>query len=267
MNLHIAGIQFDTIWQDRDGNLAALRPLVGQAAAAGARLVVLPEMFSTGFSMNTDVVAEPVGGPSSDFLSSVATDNDCWVGGSIPELDDGGDRPTNTFVLAAPDGDQHRYRKIHPFAYADEHDHYAPGDEFVTVDVDGVRCTLFVCYDLRFADEFWRTGPDTDCFLIPANWPAPRREHWITLLRARAIENQCYVVGINRVGDGDGLHYTGDSMIVDPLGQVLASAAHVPTTIHATVDPARVRQVRADLPFLQDRRRPDVSQTGHRWRV
>jgi len=254
MSLHVAGIQFDTVWEDRDNNLAALRPLVEQAAAAGARLVVLPEMFSTGFSMNTEVVAEPIGGPSSDFLSSLARYNDCWVGGSIPELADGDDRPTNTFVLAAPDGSQHRYRKIHPFTYADEHDHYAPGEEFVTVDVDGVRCTLFVCYDLRFADEFWRTGPDTDCFLIPANWPAPRREHWITLLRARAIENQCYVVGINRVGEGDGLHYTGDSMIIDPLGQVLASAAHVPTTIHATVDPARVLQIRADLPFLQDRR-------------
>lgn len=254
MSLHVAGIQSDTIWEDRDDNLAALRPQVERAAAAGARLVVMPEMFSTGFSMNTDVVAEPVGGPSSDFLSEVARANDCWVGGSIPERADGEDRPTNTFVLASPDGDQSRYRKIHPFTYADEHHHYAPGDEFVTADVDGVRCTLFVCYDLRFADEFWRTGPDTDCFLIPANWPAPRREHWITLLRARAIENQCYVVGVNRVGEGDGLHYTGDSMIVDPLGQVLASAAHVPTTIHATVDAARVREVRANLPFLQDRR-------------
>lgn len=254
MSLHVAGIQFDTIWEDRAANLAALRPEIDRAAAAGARLVVLPEMFSTGFSMNTDVVAEGVGGASTDFLSEAATANACWVGGSIPELADGDDRPTNTFVLVAPDGTQHRYRKIHPFTYADEHHHYAPGDEFVTVQIDDVRCTLFVCYDLRFADEFWRTGPDTDCFLIPANWPAPRREHWITLLRARAIENQCYVVGVNRVGDGDGLHYTGDSMIIDPLGQVLASAAHVPTTIHATVDPDRVRQVRADLPFLQDRR-------------
>jgi predicted amidohydrolase len=122
------------------------------------------------------------------------------------------------------------------------------------VDIDGVRCSFFVCYDLRFADEFWTLAQQTDCYVLPANWPAARREHWMALLRARAIENQAYVVGVNRVGDGGRLHYSGDSMIVDPFGEVVAQAGATETTITADIDPARVESVRTEYPFLQDRR-------------
>jgi len=135
-----------------------------------------------------------------------------------------------------------------------------PGHELVTVEVDGLRVSLFVCYDLRFADEFWQLAPDTDVYLVPANWPARRREHWIALLRARAIENQAYVVGVNRVGTapssegGATLEYSGDSLIVDPLGQVLASASQVETTVAADVSADHVATVRDRFRFLQDRR-------------
>ena len=111
-------------------------------------------------------------------------------------------RPYNSFVLAGPDGTVHRYRKIHPFTYGGEDKHVRPGDELVTVEIGGLRVSPFVCYDLRFADEFWQRAAQTDVYLVPANWPASRRLHWQTLLQARAIENQAYVVGCNRVGDG-----------------------------------------------------------------
>jgi predicted amidohydrolase len=149
----------------------------------------------------------------------------------------------------------HRYRKIHPFSYSGEHERYDAGDQLTTVDVDGVRCSLFVCYDLRFADEFWAVADRTDCYLVPANWPAARREHWRTLLRARAIENQAYVVGVNRVGEGGGLAYAGDSAIIGPFGEELADGADAgEAVLLADVDPAHVAEVRARYPFLSDRR-------------
>jgi len=181
-----------------------------------------------------------------------------WVGGSCPEIapdapaDD--QRPANSFVLAGPDGTVHRYRKIHPFSHAEEEKYVRPGIDFVTVEVHGVRLSLFVCYDLRFADEFWALAADTDAYLVIANWPAKRRLHWQTLLRARAIENQAYVVGVNRVGRGGGLDYSGDSAIIDPLGEVLASGAGVETVLVADIDPDHVASTRAHFRFLQDRR-------------
>jgi predicted amidohydrolase len=251
----VAAIQHDVVWEDRDANLARLGPMVAAAAAAGARLAVLSEMFSTGFTMATDRMAEPVDGPSTQFLVDRATAYGLWVGGSIPVRDEGFDpRPTNCFVLAAPDGTVTRYRKRHPFSKAGEHEHYAPGDELVTVDVEGVRTSLFVCYDLRFGADWWQLAPDTDCYLVVASWPAIRREHWRTLVRARAIENQAYVVAVNRVGEGDRVRYRGDSMVIGPFGAVLADPGDGEQVVCADVDPAVVASTRERFPFLSDRR-------------
>jgi omega-amidase len=254
--MKVAAIQHDIVWEDPAANFAHLAPLIEKAAAADARLVVLTEMCTTGFSMHTDRIAEPIDGPSASFLGAQARAQGVWVGGSVPEVQPGDDRPANTFVLAAPDGAVHRYAKIHPFTFGGEHEKYAAGHERVTVDVDGVRCSLFVCYDLRFADEFWALAPDTDCYLVVANWPAPRRDHWRTLLRARAIENQAYVVGVNRVGEGGRLEYVGDSAVVGPFGEVVAEAGEGGTeqTLLADVDPVVVATTRAEYPFLPDRR-------------
>jgi predicted amidohydrolase len=147
----------------------------------------------------------------------------------------------------------HRYAKIHPFSYAHEHEHYAAGDRHVTVVVEGLRVTLFVCYDLRFADEFWACAEDTDVYLVPANWPEPRREHWRALLRARAIENQAYVVGVNRVGTVKSALYVGDSAIIDPLGQTLAEGGPGETVLTSDVERVTVSAVRREFPFLVDR--------------
>ncbi len=252
--MRVAGIQHDIVWEDPVANFARLSEMIATAAGEGADLVVLTEMFSTGFSMDADRVAEAVDGPSTRFLVDQAAVHGVWLCGSLPERPEGQALPFNRLVLAAPDGVVHRYAKIHPFSYAREHDHYASGREHVTVDVDGVRTTLFVCYDLRFADEFWACASGTDCYVVVANWPAARREHWRTLLRARAIENQAYVVGVNRVGRGGKLDYVGDSMIVDPLGEVLAEATGVEAIITGEVDPVVVAEVRTRFPFLTDRR-------------
>jgi predicted amidohydrolase len=252
--MRIAAVQHDIAWEDPKANFAALAPRIEGAAAAGARLVVLTEMYATGFSMRTDVTAEPVGGPATTFLVDQASRHDVWTAASVAERVGDTDRPFNTLVLAAPDGTIHRYRKIHPFTYSGEHEHFRAGDRHVTVTVEGLRVTLFVCYDLRFADEFWATAELTDVYLVPANWPDTRRVHWRTLLRARAIENQAYVVGVNRVGTGGRLTYVGDSAVIDPMGEVLASAAGGEATALCEVEAATVTETRERFPFLQDRR-------------
>ncbi len=252
--MRIAVVQHDIVWEDRAANFDRLAPQVARAAGAGADLVVLSETFSTGFSM-TPGIGEPEGGPSARFLAACATEHRIWVGGSCPEIADDGDLPYNSFVLAGPDGEAHRYRKLHPFTHGGEHERFRAGDGPVTVTVGGLRITPFVCYDLRFADVFWAAAADTDVYLVTANGPAARREHWTTLLRARAIENQAYVVGCNRVGTaGDGTAHTGDSQIVDPMGEVLAAAAGTETLVIADVDAAEVAATRDRLRFLADRR-------------
>ncbi len=245
--MRVAAVQHDICWEDRDATLARIEPLVGVAAASGARLVVLPEMFAVGFTMHTERVAEPAEGPTVAWLRGQAAAHGVWIGGSFPAGSPG--RPANQFALAAPSGEVLRYDKIHPFSYSGEDEHYRAGTATWTADVEGVRVTPFVCYDLRFADGFWDAAAETDLFVVPANWPAARRHHWRTLLVARAIENQAYVLGVNRVG-GD---YVGDSCIVDPWGEVLASGAGGETVLVADVDPAVVAKTRADYPFMHDR--------------
>jgi len=253
--LKIAAIQHDIIWQDRDANLSAYAPQVGEAAADGARLIVLSEMFATGFSMETDVVAEAPDGPSVTFLIDQAAAHDAWLCATVPVRDPDRPLPVNRLILAGPGGELHHYDKIHPFSYGGEDQHYSPGTCFLTVDIDGLAVSPFVCYDLRFADEFWGLADTTDVYLVPANWPAKRRAHWRALLVARAIENQAYVVGVNRIGEGGGLDYSGDSLIISPLGDVLADGGESnEETLTALLEADVVTQTRDHFPFLQDRR-------------
>ena len=257
--LRVAAVQHDIVWEDREATCARLVPRIAEAAGTGARLVVCSETFSTGFSTDVARVAEDADGPSATFLAEQAVAHGVWVCGSVPERVPGATRPSNCLIVAGPDGERHRYRKIHPFTFAGEHEHYDAGHEHVTITIDGVRISLFVCYDLRFADEFWALAPVTDAYVVVANWPAARRAHWRTLLRARAIENQAYVVGVNRVGAGGGLDHAGDSAIIGPFGEELAVAPDagslgVETTLYADLDPAHVAEIRSRYPFLQDRR-------------
>jgi predicted amidohydrolase len=253
--VRLAAIQHDIVWESPAENHARLAPMIDDAAGAGADLVILTEMFATGFSMATDRISEPEDGPSTRFLREQAARHGVHVCGSIAVRSERADKPFNQLVLAAPSGEVHRYSKIHPFTFSGEHERFAAGDAFLTVDVAGVRTSFFVCYDLRFADEFWALAAVTDLYVVVANWPEARRDHWSTLLRARAIENQSYVAGVNRVGTGGRLAYSGDSVVVDPFGEVVAAApADAEATVFAAVTRGRVDEVRATYPFLPDRR-------------
>ena len=255
--MKFAAIQHDIVWRDRDANFEHLRVLIAEAELNGAEFVVLSETFSTGFAVDDASFAEPKGGPSSQFLAAMAREHKIWIGGTCPELSATSDdaRPANTFVVVSPEGIEHRYEKIHPFTFGGEDKHVRPGNEFVTIDVGDLRVSLFVCYDLRFADEFWQGARNTDVFLVPANWPESRSMHWLSLLQARAIENQTYVIGCNRVGQGGSLVYSGDSRIFDPFGETLAQGApHEECILYADITRERVVEVRDKFRFLQDRR-------------
>ncbi len=254
--MRIAAVQHDIVWHDPEATRAQLTPTIAAAAAGGARLIVLSEMYATGFSMDTDRIAEPEGGDNEAFLTARAAEHDAWLIASVAQRGADG-LVRNNAIVAGPAGQLHRYAKIHPFSYADEHKHYTAGTEFLTVDIDGLRVTPFVCYDLRFADEFWATAAGTDVYVVPANWPTARVEHWRALLRARAIENQAFVVGVNRVGAAGRdrtLEHNGASAIIDPLGTVLVEALFQPAVLMADVTADRVSEVRREFPFLQDRR-------------
>jgi predicted amidohydrolase len=252
--MRIAAVQHDIVWEDRDANFARLAPLVARAVGAGAEFVLLTETFSTGFSM-TPGIGEPEGGPSARFLAGQAAEHGVWVAGSCPEIAADGELPYNSLVLAGPDGTVHRYRKLHPFTHAGEHERFRAGEKPATLRVGDLRVTPFICYDLRFANVFWEAAPQTDVYLVPANWPSPRRHHWQTLLQARAIENQAYVIGCNRVGvAGDGTEHIGDSRIVSPTGELLATAAGGETIVLADVHAAEVAATRDRFRFLPDRR-------------
>jgi predicted amidohydrolase len=251
-------VQHDIVWEDSEATRDHLTPMIAKAAAEGARLIVLSEMFATGFSMRPERVAEDEGGPNEQFLLAQAAEHNAYLVGSIAQRGKDG-RYRNNGIVAAPDGMVHRYAKIHPFTYSGEHEHYSAGSDHLTVEIDDVRISVFVCYDLRFADEFWPLAASTDLYVVVANWPAPRGEHWRVLLRARAIENQAYVIGVNRVGTGKNLVYSGNSAIIGPLGETLAECPPGEAVQTAEIDRATVSHTRSTLPFLRDRR-----EAGHR---
>jgi predicted amidohydrolase len=251
--MKVAAIQHDIVWEDAQATQAHLEPMIAAAVAGGARLIVLTEMYATGFSMHPERIGEPEGGANEKFLLDQAAAHDVHLIASVAQLGPDG-RYRNNAIVAGPSGLVARYSKIHPFSYAGEHERYAAGTELLTVVIDELRVTVFVCYDLRFADEFWARALETDLYVVPANWPEPRREHWRALLRARAIENQAYVVGVNRVGTVKSLNHVGDSALIDPLGRTLAEAGFSEAVLVAEVDPEVVSAVRAEFPFLVDRR-------------
>ena len=239
--MRVALHQLDTVWHDRPANVAKARKRI---ANSDADLHVLPEMFDVGFSMDTaaTMAGEPVDiaalAPGSAVLAGV--------------VDPAG--PGNVAVLAEGGRELGRYTKCRPFplcGVGGEGEHYPAGDAVMVFDLHGFRLCPLICYDLRHP-ELWRDGmrQRATAFACLANWPASRREHWLTLLRARAIENQAYVLGVNRCGHDPNVPYSGDSVIYDPLGHELARAGHAEQTITATLDPAHVEKVRADFPFL-----------------
>jgi len=247
--LKIALIQTQLAWHDREANLEHFDTLLEQAQ--GADLVVLPEMFTTGFSMESESLCEPENGVTHDWLLAWANKLDAVVTGSvIVQAADGSYR--NRLLWACPDGRMLHYDKRHLFRMAGEHEHYSPGERQAVFAVKGWRVRPLICYDLRF--PVWsRDGEGTDLLLYTANWPGARRMHWNRLLPARAIENLCYVAAVNRVGtDGKGFAYTGDSQLLDFQGEILLCAGEADGVFHASLDAQALYAYRSKFPAHLD---------------
>jgi omega-amidase len=282
--MKLIGIQLDIAWEDPEANRAKVRALLGASPPPRGSLVALPEMFSTGFSMNVQRIAEDEIGATHRFLRETAKQYGVYlVGGLVTRAGRGGaGKGRNEAVVADPDGKIiARYQKIHPYAPGGEAEHYQAGktielfdwrdslaretgaDASANVDADASadlranppRVAPLICYDLRFPELFRDAMlKSAKVFVVIASWPSPRVEHWVTLLRARAIENQAYVLGVNRCGSDPFLPYPGRSLIVDFRGEVLADAGDRESVIAAPVDPAALDAYRAQLPFLADAR-------------
>ena len=247
--LNVSLVQADLAWHDPERNRAQLAKRI-EGVAGSSDVIVLPEMFTTGFSMDAPSLAEPMTGPSVAWLRAQAEASDAAICGSLIVVEDG--RYLNRFCWATPDGELTTYDKRHLFRMAGEHEHYAAGEARCTIDFRGFRILPLVCYDLRF--PVWsRNTQQYDLMIVVANWPTPRRNAWQTLLRARAIENVSYVAGVNRVGeDGNGVPYGGDSAVIDFLGNPLACLAEVETEVSVTLDRDRLLRFRERFPFHLD---------------
>jgi len=248
-NLNVALVQTTLAWHDSKANHDHFDGLLDHAH--GADLVILPEMFTTGFSMDSETLAEPEAGPTSEWMLAQARRLNAVITGSIiVRAQDGSHR--NRLLWARPDGELLHYDKRHLFRMAGEHKHYSPGERQVQFELKGWRIRPLICYDLRF--PVWsRDAQDTDLLLYTANWPGARRLHWNRLLPARAIENLCYVAAVNRVGiDGKGFAYTGDSQVLDFQGETLLSAGEADGVFQVCLDATELAAYRTRFPANLD---------------
>ena len=275
-SLTITTIQTDVRWEDKAANLHHFGERI-MAIPEPAEVVILPEMFSTGFSMKPEGLAESMDGPTLNWMREIAARKRVILTGSFIAEEEG--RYYNRLIWMLPNGQYGSYDKRHRFAYAGEDEHYTAGRKRLVASVKGWRVLLLVCYDLRFpvwirqsppvreagVDEAGRvTGvvegagsvdaePEYDLLICVANWPERRAHAWKTLLCARAIENQCYVAGVNRIGeDGHGIAHRGDTMIIGPLGETLYHADAKEDVFTVTLQKDDLHQVRKRFPFWRD---------------
>lgn len=255
-------IQTELYWEDKAANLAMLQQKIA-AMPKHSGIVILPEMFSTGFTMNAEALAEAMDGPTVLWMKEVAASYKIILTGSMIYSSKGEDNSVSFFnrlIWMLPNGQYGFYDKRHLFAFAGEEKYYSAGNKRLIASVNGWKINLQICYDLRF--PVWArqslgeadAEPEYDVLVYIANWPERRSHAWKTLLQARAIENQCYVIGVNRTGsDGNDIQYNGDSMIVDPLGEVLYHKSKLEDVFTITLEKKQLQEIRQNFPFLKDR--------------
>ena len=253
--LTVTLIQASLAWEDTPANLRHLGALIDKITEP-TEVVVLPEMFATGFSMSPEKCAQPMTGAAVNWMRETAAKKKIILTGSLAMEENG--QFYNRLVWMLPNGTAGIYDKKHLFHYAGEGEHYSPGNKRLIASVNGWKVNLLVCYDLRFPvwsrNSLGKGGrPLYDLLVYVANWPERRIQAWKTLLQARAIENQCYVVGVNRVGeDGLGFYYSGDSMVIDPMGNILYQKSREEDVHTIHLEAAHLETVREKLPFLRD---------------
>jgi predicted amidohydrolase len=268
-NLTITGIQTLLHWEDVAANLNMFEEKI-KSISAKTEIVVLPEMFSTGFSMKPEELGETMEGETVKWMKRIAAEKKIILTGSViiqqaagavagqtGTVRPGGPEYFNRLIWMLPNGEYGYYDKRHLFAYAGENEHYTPGTKRLIASVKGWKINLLVCYDLRFPvwarQQMQPEGLEYDLLIYVANWPERRVHAWKTLLQARAIENQCYVIGVNRTGnDGNEIYHSGDSMVVDAMGEVLYQKSHEEDIFTVTLQKEKLEELRAKLPFWRD---------------
>ena len=249
--LIITGIQSSLQWEDKEANLQMFEEKIFSISQP-TEIVVLPEMFSTGFSMQPKKLAEPMDGETVEWMKRIAAKKKIILTGSVIIEEDR--NFYNRLVWVLPNGQIGYYDKRHLFAYGDEDQHYTAGKKRLIASVKGWKINLMVCYDLRFPVWSRQQGDfEYDVLIYVANWPERRVHAWTTLLRARAIENQSYVIGVNRTGDdGNKIPYTGESMAVNPMGEILYHKNDEEDVFTVTLDRSDLEKTREKFPFWKD---------------
>ena len=248
-------IQTQLHWEDKNANLQMLEQKIN-AISRQTYVVVLPEMFSTGFSMKPEQFAEKMDGPTVQWMKNLAASKKTIITGSIIVEENG--NYFNRLIWMLPNGQYGYYDKRHLFAYGEEDKHYTAGTKRLIASVNGWKINLMVCYDLRFPvwarqqfDE--KQNFEYDVLIYVANWPERRSSAWKSLLQARAIENQCYVIGVNRVGnDGNNIYHSGDSMVIDPIGEVLYQKSDEEDLFTIQLSEKHLKEVREKFQFWRD---------------
>lgn len=255
-SLYFTLIQTNLFWEDKKANLEMLEKKIAGIQQKNT-IVLLPEMFSTGFSMRPEIFAEEMNGETIEWMKRMASSQKIILAGSIMVKED--DKYYNRLIWMQPDGKYSYYNKRHLFAYGDEDKHYTPGNKRLITSVNGFRINMQVCYDLRFPVWARQLPPADDennffhALVYLANWPERRIHHWKSLLVARAIENQCYVIGVNRVGDdGNNIHHTGESMVVNAMGEILYHKKEEEDIFTIALDAEHVAETRSRFPFWKD---------------
>jgi omega-amidase len=251
--MELLGLQTDILWHDPVANLAAISALLEEARPAAGALVVLPEMCASGFSRDVAAATAGIAETEAGLAALAKKHGVALMAGLAVQA---GACGANESVTFGPEGAElARYRKLQPFTGAGEEQHYPAGDRIVTFQWGGLTVAPFICYDLRFP-EIFRAAVNRGAELIAVigNWPNRRHQHWTTLLKARAIENQAAVIGVNRAGTDPEFTYAGGSLILGPQAEVLADAGEAPGVIRAEITPALIHEWRAAFPALRDRR-------------
>lgn len=253
-SLSVTLIQTALHWEDKAANLTMLEQKINSITEK-THIVVLPEMFSTGFSMKPEMLAETMEGETVAWMKRMAAAKRVILTGSVIIEEEG--HYYNRLIWMLPNGQYGFYNKRHLFAYAGEDQHYTGGDQRFIASVNGWKINLIVCYDLRFPvwarQQYTEEGFEYDILICVANWPERRSIAWKTLLQARAIENQCFAVAVNRVGkDGNDIYHSGDSMVVNALGEVLYHKEHEEDIVTMHLEKEALQTVREKLPFWKD---------------
>ena len=246
--------QTEPLWEDKRGNFEKAEYFLQEAREKEVDLLLFPEMSMTGFSMHPEKIGEERGNFATlEHFRERAKAYGMYVGVGYVEYRQ--PKSYNCYAILGPEGELLAdYRKIHPFTFGTESVHYTGGEEIVSCRVKEFTVAPFICYDLRFPEIFQIASREAGLIVVPANWPSERREQFMTLLKARAIENQCYVAGINRVGRARTLSYRGDSVVADPFGQVIAKGGSGEMIVTADLDGKLVEDYRREFPAKKDRR-------------